>query len=41
MIKGRPKDIVKVDSPGPGKYEPSTAQVKDKVVSFKIGSTKR
>lgn len=29
------------DNPGPGNYEPSTNYTKDKVASFKMGSSKR
>jgi hypothetical protein len=38
MKNGGRKDAVKSDLPGPGNYEPSNHLIKDKVISFKIGS---
>ena len=32
---------MKSETPGPGNYEPSTSYVKDKTVSYKMGSSSR
>lgn len=39
LIRGRPRDNSRNESPGPGMYEPNVNNVRDKVVSYKMGST--
>ena len=37
-IRGKPKDKVGSEVPGPGQYEPSQGQIKDRVIAHKIDS---
>ena len=38
VMRGRPEDQERNDSPGPGHYSPSQSAIKDKVVSYNMGS---
>lgn len=40
-MNGKPDNRIRDLSPGPGIYEPSTTQTKEKVKTFKIGESKR
>lgn len=35
-IRGRPKDLNRNDSPGPGNYDPDMSITKDRSVAYKI-----
>ena len=40
-FKGKPKEYNKKDVPGPGMYDPNNNVVKDKTITYKMGSTTR
>lgn len=40
-IRGRPRDISRGDSPGPGNYDPNTSITKDRTIAYKMSNSKR
>jgi hypothetical protein len=40
-IRGRPEDIIREKSPGPGKYDPQDNAIKERVITYKMPTSAR